>query len=77
LNFIEPIAVNRILSEKTESLTETLPTYSNMFINMLPSSLSGLLVSIFLIVMLLIALQCLMDIKTNDKFARNNLWVGK
>ena len=50
---------------------------SLMFQNMTPLALSGLFVAVFLIVVLLIALSCLFDIKTNDKFARQNLWVGK
>jgi hypothetical protein len=41
------------------------------------NNLSGILVSIFLIVVLLIAVNCLMDLKTNDRFARNQLAVGK
>jgi hypothetical protein len=44
---------------------------------MTPAVLSGLFVTVFLIVMLLIAISCLYDIKTNDKFAANNLFVGK
>jgi hypothetical protein len=44
---------------------------------MTPSILSGLLVSLFLIVMLLIAISCLYDVKTNDRFASTNLFVGK
>ena len=44
---------------------------------MTPAALSGILVGIFLIIMLLIAIGCLFDIKTNDKFGKNNLWVGK
>jgi hypothetical protein len=44
---------------------------------MTPSTLSGLLVSLFLIVMLVIAIGCLYEVKTNDKFGKNNLWVGK
>ena len=50
---------------------------SKLFQNMTPSVLSGLLVGLFLIIVLLIGVSCLYDIKTNDKFARNNLWVGK
>jgi hypothetical protein len=44
---------------------------------MTPSILSGLLVAIFLIIMLLIAVSCLFDVKTNDRFASTNLVVGK
>jgi hypothetical protein len=44
---------------------------------MTPSVLSGLFVAIFIIVVLLIAISCLYDIKTNDKYAVNNLFVGK
>jgi type IV secretory pathway component VirB8 len=44
---------------------------------MTPSALSGLLVAGFLLVVLLIAINCLMDLKTNDRFPRNILNVGK
>ena len=67
-------ADQRILQETTGEVT---PTFSPMFLNMNPSTLSGLLVGLFLIVVLLIGVSCLYDIKTNDKFARQNLWVGK
>ena len=50
---------------------------SQLFLNMTPSILSGLLVTLFLLITLMIGVNCLYDIKTNDKFARNNLWVGK
>jgi len=40
-------------------------------------ALSGLWVGLFLLVMLAIAISCLFDLKTNDKFARQNLWVGR
>lgn len=50
---------------------------SNLFANMTPAILSGLFVALFLIVMLLIAISCLFNIKTNDKFASTNLFVGK
>ena len=52
-------------------------TNSKLFTNMTPSVLSGLFVALFLIIMLLIGVNCLYNIKTNDKFARNQLWVGK
>lgn len=48
-----------------------------MFINMTPATLTGLLVSLFLIVILLIAINCLYNVKTNDQYGRNHLWVGK
>ena len=50
---------------------------SLMFQSMTPSILSGLLVGLFLIVMLCIGISCNYNIKTNDKYGRNNLWVGK
>ena len=62
----------RLLQETTEENTN-----SKLFTNMTPSVLSGLFVGLFLIITLLIGVSCLYDIKTNDKFARNNLWVGK
>ena len=50
---------------------------SKLFENMTPSTLSALFVTLFLVVMLIIGITCLYNIKTNDKFGRNNLWVGK
>ena len=50
---------------------------SKLFENMTPSTLSALFVTLFLIIMLLIGINCLYNIKTNDKFGKNNLWVGK
>ena len=58
-------------------LQEATNTNSKLFTNMTPSVLSGLFVALFLIIMLLIGVNCLYNIKTNDKFARNQLWVGK
>jgi len=48
-----------------------------MFANMDSITLTGLLVSLFLIIVLLIAVKCLFEVKTNDQFGRTNLWVGK
>ena len=60
-------------------LQEAEPTNTNsqLFTNMTPSVLSGLFVALFLIIMLIIGINCLYNIKTNDKFGRQNLWVGK
>lgn len=58
-------------------LQETQDQKSLLFINMTPAVLSGLLVALFLIIVLLIGINCLYNIKTNDKFARSTLWVGK
>ena len=55
----------------------TANTNSKLFENMTPSTLSALFVTLFLIIMLLIGINCLYNIKTNDKFGKNNLWVGK
>jgi hypothetical protein len=44
---------------------------------MTQASLSGLWVALFLLVMLGIAISCLFELKTHDKFARQNLWVGR
>jgi hypothetical protein len=52
-------------------------TPSRIFNNLTNYSLSGLWVGLFLIVMLGIALTCLYNLKTHDKFARQNLWVGR
>jgi hypothetical protein len=41
------------------------------------TSLSCILVTLFLAIALIMAISCLIDLKTNDKFARNNLHVGK
>ena len=79
----------KILSEKPEAvvyfrnhaaearLLQETNTNSKLFTNMTPSVLSGLFVALFLIIVLIIGISCLYDIKTNDKFARNQLWVGK
>ena len=50
---------------------------SSIFDDITPYSLSGLFVGLFLIIMLSIAISCLYDLKTNDRFARQNLWVGR
>ncbi len=63
----------RILHSTAQNVT----TDSQLFINMTPTTLSALFVTVFLIIMLLIGINCLYNIKTNDKFGRNNLWVGK
>ena len=52
-------------------------TISQLFNNMTPATLSALFVTLFLIIVLLIGVSCLYNIKTNDKFGRSNLWVGK
>jgi hypothetical protein len=44
---------------------------------MTPVIFSGLMASLFLIVVLLIGVSCLYDVKTNDRFLTNNLFVGK
>ena len=44
---------------------------------MTPAALSGLWVTLFLIVMLLVGINCMLDLKTNDRFARQNLHVGR
>ena len=85
--------VQQLLSSKSKAVlvfeqrkTEGLPksrilqaeeTKSQLFLNMTPTVLSGLLVALFLIVMLLIGISCNYNIKTNEKYGRNNLWVGK
>ena len=50
---------------------------SEIFDNMTPAALSGLWVTLFLLVVLLIGINCMLDLKTNDRFARQNLWVGR
>jgi ABC-type nitrate/sulfonate/bicarbonate transport system permease component len=50
---------------------------SKIFTNMTAASLSGLWVGLFLLVMLGIAISCLFNLKTHEKFARQNLWVGR
>lgn len=52
-------------------------TLSPLFLNMDSVTLTGLLVSLFLVVMLLIGVKCLYDVKTNDQFGRTGLWIGK
>lgn len=63
----------RLLQEVTQNNTSTSPMLSVMT----PSALSGLFVSGFLLVVLLIGISCLMDLKTNDRFPRALLNVGK
>lgn len=50
---------------------------SKIFNNLTTHALSGLWVTLFLLVMLGIGLSCSFDLKTNDRFARQNLWVGR
>lgn len=50
---------------------------SRIFINMSNYSASGLFVGLFLIVMLGIGLNVLFNLKTHERFARQNLWVGR
>jgi hypothetical protein len=50
---------------------------SEIFDSMTPAALSGLWVTLFLLVVLLIGINCMLDLKTNDRFARQNLWVGR
>lgn len=50
---------------------------SKIFDAMTPYALSGLLVGLFLLVMMCIAVSCLYDLKTNDRFARQNLHIGR
>jgi hypothetical protein len=66
-----PIIKSRIL----QNINGTVD--SKIFNAMTPYALSGLLVTLFLMVMLCIAIACLYDLKTNDRFARQNLWVGR
>ena len=50
---------------------------SRIFNDISSYSLSGLWVGLFLLVVLLIGINCMLDLKTNDRFARQNLWVGR
>ena len=50
---------------------------SKIFNDISSYSLSGLWVGLFLLVVLLIGINCLLGLKTNDRFARQNLWVGR
>ena len=50
---------------------------SKIFNDISSYSLSGLWVGLFLLVVLLIGINCMLDLKTNDRFARQNLWVGR
>lgn len=69
---LAPVSAPRLLQGNfTQNVT------SKIFLNMGTSSLSGLWVGLFLLVMLGIAISCLFDLKTHDKFARQNLWVGR
>ena len=50
---------------------------SNILNAISETSLSCILVSLFLAIALVIAVNCMMNLKTNDKFARTQLHVGK
>jgi type VI protein secretion system component VasF len=50
---------------------------SKIFNDISTWALSGLWVGLFLLVMLFIGINCLLNLKTNDRFARQNLWVGR
>jgi hypothetical protein len=50
---------------------------SKIFNDISSYSLSGLWVGLFLLVVLLIGINCMLGLKTNDRFARQNLWVGR
>jgi len=50
---------------------------SKIFNDISSYSLSGLWVGLFLLVVLMIGINCMLDLKTNDRFARQNLWVGR
>ena len=65
-----PFVTSRLLQAVPATQIE-----SRIFNNLTSYSLSGLWVGLFLIVMLGIGLSCLFNLKTNDKFARQNLWV--
>lgn len=75
---IDPVRVARRL-EQTRVTANTTATEvdSLIFDDISPYALSGLFVGLFLLVVLCIAVGCLMDLKTNDRFARQNLWVGR
>lgn len=78
------IQVNEMKARQPRTLVET-PVLtkgdtfkpSQLFLNMNSITLTGLLVTLFLAVILLIAIKCLYDVKTNDQYGRTNLWVGK
>lgn len=42
-----------------------------------PYAVSGILISIFLTIALVVGFKCLLDLKTNDRFPRNMYQVGK
>lgn len=72
-----PASAHRLLEQTTVTQQSDTSGRSQLFANMTPSVLSGLFVTLFLLVMLCIAVSCLYDIKTNDRFASTNLFVGK
>lgn len=72
-----PATTHRLLEQSTATQQSDTSGRSQLFANMTPSVLSGLFVTLFLLVMLCIAVSCLYDIKTNDRFASTNLFVGK
>ena len=73
---VDPLSTVRIMQEEVPIVGNNTAN-STIFNDISPYSLSGLWVALFLIVVLLIAVNCLMDLKTNDRFARQNLWVGR
>lgn len=62
---------------RLEATAENDTVESKIFNDISSYSLSGLWVGLFLFVVLLIAINCMLDLKTNDRFARQNLWVGR
>ena len=83
-DFVVTVSHSRRLQEVTQTngtstngTNSTNPANSQIFNDMTPYALSGLWVTLFLLVMLCIGVSCLLDLKTNDRFARQNLWVGR
>ena len=71
------ITVHPMITPRRLQQTNYTNGTSLIFDNMTPAALSGLWVTLFLLVVLLIGINCMLDLKTNDRFARQNLWVGR
>lgn len=65
----------RLLDE--EIIIEPVVNQSQILDNITPYAVSGILISIFLTIALVVGFNCLLDLKTNDRFPRNMYQVGK
>jgi hypothetical protein len=78
LGNIQPAQARLLVgTSPSQTVNNNTQVQSQIFNSINNWSLSGLWVALFLLIMLGIALNCLFSLKTNDRFARQNLWVGR